>query len=202
MLRTAATKKTTTPLSIRPATPDLWPAIEDLFGPKGACNNCWCMYWRIGAQYRRNTATKNRSAFKTVIREGPPPGLIAFDGAVPLGWCQLTPRKDLAWLEHSWGKRTIDDTPVWAISCLYIRKGHRKKGITAALISAAIQAAKKAEAPALEAYPLDASTSPSATGTGYASTFARAGFWIVAKPTPSRPIMRLDLKPESRLVPR
>ena len=33
-------------LTIRPLTPDLWPALEDLFGETGACNGCWCMYWR------------------------------------------------------------------------------------------------------------------------------------------------------------
>jgi GNAT superfamily N-acetyltransferase len=198
MTRTSLTKKPTTPLTIRAATPDLWPAIENLFGPKGACNNCWCMYWRIGAQYRRNPPAKNKSAFKSIVRQGPPPGLIAFEGDLPVGWCQLTPRKDLAWLERTWGPKTTDETPIWSISCLYIRKGHRKKGVTAVLISAAIQAAKKANAPALEAYPLDARKSPSATGTGYASTFARAGFKTVANPTPSRPVMRLDLKSQSR----
>jgi hypothetical protein len=49
-------------LKIRPLTPDLWPALEDLFGPKGACNNCWCMYWRIGAAYRDQPANKNHVA--------------------------------------------------------------------------------------------------------------------------------------------
>ncbi len=94
-----------TALTIHPATPDLWPAIEDLFGPKGACNNCWCMYWRIGAQYRRNPPAKNKSAFKSIVRQGPPPGLLAFEGDLPVGWCQLTPRKDLAWLERTWGPK-------------------------------------------------------------------------------------------------
>ncbi|HZC66711.1 MAG TPA: GNAT family N-acetyltransferase [Candidatus Dormibacteraeota bacterium] len=186
------------PLTILPATPDLWPAIENLFGPKGACNNCWCMYWRIGAQYRRNPPAKNKAAFKSVIREGPPPGLIAFEGQLPVGWCQLTPREDLAWLDRTWGPKTIDQTPVWSISCLYVRVGHRKKGVTAALLGTAICSAKKAKAAALEAYPLDARKSPSATGTGFASTFARAGFKIVAKPTPPRPIMRLNLSRNSR----
>jgi GNAT superfamily N-acetyltransferase len=195
---TLFTKKTTTALTIRLAIPKLWPAIESLFGPKGACNNCWCMYWRIGAEYRRNAPAKNKSAFKSVIRQGPPPGLIAFDGTVAVGWCQLTPRKDLAWLERTWGPKVIDETPVWSISCLYVRVGHRRKGVTAALLAAAIAAAKKGKAAALEAYPLDARKSPSATGTGYASTFARAGFKIVAHPTPSRPIMRFDLKAKSR----
>ena len=155
------------------------------------------MYWRIGAQYRRNPPAKNKSAFRSIVRQGPPPGLIAFVGDLPVGWCQLTPRKDLTWLERSWGPKTIDETPVWSISCLYIRKSHRKMGITAALISAAIRAAKKAKAPAVEAYPLDARKSPSATGTGYASTFQHAGFKVVARPTRPRPVMRLDLKSQS-----
>jgi len=40
-------------LTIRPLTPDLWPALEDLSGDNGACNGCWSMYWRIGAVYRK-----------------------------------------------------------------------------------------------------------------------------------------------------
>ena len=66
--------------------------------------------------------------------------------------------------------------------------------MTAALIEAALKAAKRAKAPALEAYPFDAAVSPSASGTGYASTFARLGFKEVARRVPARPIMRHDLK--------
>jgi hypothetical protein len=47
--------------------------------------------------------------------------------------------------------------------------------------------------PALEAYPLDADESPSASWTGYASTFARTGFKTVARRVAARPIMRHDL---------
>jgi hypothetical protein len=46
---------------------------------------------------------------------------------------------------------------------------------------------------ALEAYPFDARESPSASGTGYCSTFQRAGFKTVARRIPARPIMRYDL---------
>ena len=48
--------------------------------------------------------------------------------------------------------------------------------------------------PALEAYPLDANLTPSASGTGYVSTFKRAGFKIVARHVPPRPIMRYDFQ--------
>ena len=181
-------------LTIRPLTPDLWPALEDLFGENGACYGCWCMYWRIGSEYRKRPSAKNKAAFREVVRRGPPPGLLAFNGDRAVGWCQLTPRDVLAWLDRAWRLKRVDEVLVWSLSCFYVRKGYRRQGVTSALIAAALKAAKRAKAPALEAYPLDADETPSASGTGYASTFARAGFKIVARRMPPRPIMRHDLK--------
>jgi hypothetical protein len=178
--------------TIRPLTPDLWPALEDLFGKNGACNGCWCMYWRIGARYRKRLRNANKLAFRKIVRNGPPPGLLAFDGNIAVGWCQLTPRDALPWLDKSWRLKCADETPVWSLSCFYIRIGYRRCGVTADLIRAALKEAERAKAPALEAYPLDATRTPSASGTGYASTFARAGFKIVACHTPPRPIMRYE----------
>jgi GNAT superfamily N-acetyltransferase len=180
--------------SIRPLTPDLWPALEELFAPRGACNGCWCAYWRIGSAYKKNTPAQNKRILQKVVMTGPPPGLIAFAGRVPVAWCQLTPRADLPWLNRTWRLKPVDDLPVWSISCLYVRKGYRRRGINEILIRAAIRAAKGAGAPAIEAYPLDARFTPSASGTGFASTFARIGFKKVAGRTAARPIMRLNLR--------
>ena len=181
-------------LKIRSLTPDRWPALEELFGKLGACNGCWCMYWRIGPAYHKQDRGVNKAAFRQIVGHGPAPGLIAFDGEVPVGWCQLTPRDAVPWLDRTWRLKRVDDVPVWSLSCFYVRKGYRRQGVTAALIVAALKAAKRAGAPALEAYPLDADKSPSATGTGYVSTFAHAGFETVACRAPPRPIMRHDLK--------
>ncbi len=63
-----------------------------------------------------------------------------------------------------------------------------------ALIAAAITYARSAGAPALEACPLDGAVSPSATSAGYASTFAQAGFSVISRRSPERPIMRLRLQ--------
>jgi GNAT superfamily N-acetyltransferase len=181
-------------LKIRPLTPDLWPDLEDLFGEKGACNGCWCMYCRIVSAYRKQPADKNKAAFRAIVKRGPPPGLLAFDGGRAVGWCQVTPRDELPALDRSWRLKRVDDLPVWALSCFYVRIGYRRKGVTKALISAALRVAKRAKAPALEAYPFDADVSPSASSTGFATTFARAGFKVVARRDPPRPIMRYDFK--------
>ncbi len=152
------------------------------------------MYWRIGAAYRKHPEEENRNAFQQVVRDGPPPGLLAFDGDLPVGWCQITPRDALPWLDCTWRLRRIDDLPVWSITCFYIRIGYRRRGVTSALIRAAIDLARNAQAPAVEAYPLDGELSPSSTSTGYASTFARAGFKEIARHSPEKPIMRLALR--------
>ena len=180
-------------LTTRPLTPDLWPAFEDLFGENGAVGGCWCMYWRIGRAYRKKPREENKTAFWEIVERGPPPGLLAFDGDTAVGWCQLTPRDVLPWLDRAWRLKRVDDAAVWSLSCFYVRKGYRRKGVTEALIGAALNAARRANAPALEAYPLDAELTPSASGTGYASTFSRAGFKTVARRVPPRPIMRYDL---------
>ncbi len=82
----------------------------------------------------------------------------------------------------------------WSLSCFYIRKGYRKRGVPSALFTAAKEAAERAGVPALEAYPLDAKLTPSASGTGYLSTFLRAGFEIVARHAAPRPIVGYEFK--------
>jgi hypothetical protein len=102
------------------------------------------------------------------------------------------------YLDRTWRLKRVDDLAVWSLSCLYVRIGYRRRGVTSTLIAAALKAAKRANAPALEAYPFDAGESPSASGTGYCSTFARAGFKTVARRTPARPLMRHDLGSDRR----
>lgn len=188
--------------TIRPLTPALWPALEDLFGPNGAVSGCWCMYWRLGSAYAGRPRAKNKADFRKRVAGGrPAPGLLAFaktEGGdkIAVGWCQVTPRRELTWMEEKSRLKHDDGLDVWSVSCFYIRRGWRRKGVMRALLNAAIETARKAGAPALEAYPLDPSKTPSASYTGYTTSFHRAGFKTVSKPTPSRETMRLVLKPD------
>jgi len=175
-------------LRIESLTPQLWPAFEDLFGKQGACNGCWCMNWRIGREYQRRSPGANRADFKEIVKRGPPPGLLAFEADLAVGWCQLSLRSALPWLNRQWRLKPVDDLPV------FVRKGYRRKGITEALIKAALKVAKNAGAPALEAYPLDTNFTGSSSWTGFASTFERLGFRTVARYTQPRPIMRHMLR--------
>jgi hypothetical protein len=66
----------------------------------------------------------------------------------------------------------------------------------ASLIQEALHTAKRANAPAVEAYPVDIARPGSTSNvfTGTASTFRRLGFRTIARRQLSRPIMRHDLR--------
>jgi hypothetical protein len=34
-------------ITFEPLTLNTWDKFEQLFGPRGACGNCWCMYYRL-----------------------------------------------------------------------------------------------------------------------------------------------------------
>lgn len=190
-------------LTVRPLTPELWPALEELFGPAGASNGCWCTYWLDGPRYRERPRDKNKTVLRNAAKHGPPPGLLAFSGDLAVGWCRLAPRADLPWLERNPRFRHVDDAAVWALCCLYVRKSHRRRGVTSALIAAAVEVARGAHAPALEAYPVDV-TVPGSTRnlfTGIASAFRRAGFVPLVAGPHGRLIMRHPLRQQLLLHP-
>jgi len=182
-------------LTVQAMTAERWPALEDLFGKAGASNGCWCMYWRIGPLYRSRPRTANKTDLRRLAGSGQPPGLLAFDGEVAVGWCSLAPRTEFEWLVGTRYLRPPDDLPVWSAPCFFVRRAFRGRDVLDALIPAAVEAAASAGAPALEAYPVDTAV-PGHTGNlfpGVASTFARHGFAEIARHKPDRPVMRKSL---------
>ena len=182
-------------LTVRPLTLEWWPELEGLFGGAGASNGCWCMYWRIGPRYRDRPREDNKDDLRRLAASRRPPGLLAFDGGIAVGWCELAPRADLGWLAHSRYLQPVDDLPVWSVPCFYVRRTHRGRGVMDALIEAALPVAASAGAPALVAYPVD-TAGPGHTGNlvpGPAPAFARHGFLVVARRKPDRPVMRKGL---------
>jgi GNAT superfamily N-acetyltransferase len=177
-------------IKVRQLTIDLWPALEDLFGSKGACNGCWCMYWRIGSDYQKRSRDLNKKDFREIVKKGPPPGLIAFIDNLPVGWCQLTTKNFLPWLEENYSSNNYNISDIWCISCFYVRSRYRKMGVTSALIDHAIKFAKRSKAKLIEAYPRNSVSSY----TGYPSTFRKAGFKVTGHGKYDRTVMRLYLE--------
>jgi GNAT superfamily N-acetyltransferase len=180
-------------LTVRAVTPELWPALESLFGRAGASNGCWCMYWRLGPGYRRRPE-ENRAALQAITEQGPTPGLLAFEGDKAVGWCQLTPRAALPYLDQMWPGLAATEQPIWSLSCFFVLRGYRGRGVAAALIGAAVDSAWRARAVAIEAYPVDTGAARRTHNlfTGTLTAFTRAGFSVVTRGPYGRVLVRYE----------
>src|SRR5690348_10325210 len=122
-----------------PLTPARWADFEELFGARGACGGCWCMWWRAPrAQFARQKGEGNRQAFHTVVQSGTPAGLLAYAAGQPIGWCAVAPRDDYPALERSRILKPVDDEPVWSVTCLFVARPFRRRGVTVRLLEAAV----------------------------------------------------------------
>lgn len=185
-------------IRITPATAAQWSKLEALFGPRGACAGCWCMWWRRSAKdWRAGRGEGNRQALRQLVTRGMvPPGLVALDGARAVGWCAVAPRADYPRLDRSRVLAPVDDVPVWSVTCFFVARDWRGQGLTVRLLEAAARFARKHGATLLEGYPVDTGKGTNASAflfTGIATAFAKAGFQEVARRSPSRPIFRLGL---------
>src|SRR5262245_64436702 len=101
-----------------PLTPERWSDVESLFGPRGACGGCWCMWWRLKrSTFNQQKGDRNKAAFKAVVDSGDAPGILAYAKGIPIGWCAVAPRESYSALERSSILMRIDDEPVWSIVC-------------------------------------------------------------------------------------
>lgn len=106
-----------------PLTPARWRDVEALFGPRGACAGCWCMWWRLPrSAWRRGKGAGNKRAFKRLVAAGRVPGVLAYAGREPVGWCAVAPREAYPVLARSRILQPVDDRPVWSVTCLFVAR--------------------------------------------------------------------------------
>ena len=190
-------------LTFAPLTADRWGDFERLFGPRGGVGGCWCMWWRVAkrADWNRNKGAGNKRAFKAVVRKGSEPGILAYDGDQPVGWCAIAPREQYPSLERSRVAARVDDRPVWSVSCLFIHKDHRRSGLSVALLRAAATFVRERGGRIVEGYPVipKKDDMPGVFAfTGLYAAFERAGFREVARRSDTRAVMRRGLRPSRR----
>ncbi len=199
--RTSASRAPAAGITFRPATPARWADLEALFGERGACAGCWCMFWRLPrARFAAGKGAGNRRALRALVKGNAQPGVLAYANGEPIGWCAIAPRAAYVALENSRIMKPVDDRPVWVVSCLFVRRDFRKRGLSARLIDAAAKLAAKRGARMIEGYPVEpaAKTADAFVWHGVASAFARAGFREVLRRSPTRPIMRRAVRAPRR----
>jgi GNAT superfamily N-acetyltransferase len=176
-------------LDIRPATADRWPELATLFerpglrGGRQSPSNCWCSVWRQPMR----APEENRDALRARVEAGEEPGLLAVADGEPVGWVSVGPREDFPVLCRSrdFGPLVAEED-VWVVTCFHVDPRHRRRGVAAALLAAAVAHATAGGAQAIEAFPADPPDYK-----GRAAWFREAGF-APTRTSGKRTVMRLE----------
>lgn len=152
------------------------------------------MWWRIPrSEYEAGKGEDNRARLQDLVRGGTVPGILGYDDGEPVAWCAVQPRDAYPVLDRSRVLKRVDDAPVWSVTCFFIAKGHRDKGLGTKMLKAAVEHAASCGASVVEGYPVEPVKDRMPVvfaHTGFAEMFRAAGFQEVERRSPTRPIMR------------
>jgi GNAT superfamily N-acetyltransferase len=196
-------------LTVVPANEASWEDLQAVFGTRGTAPICQCQRFKLNpkesfgsfpaeerARRLREQTNAGRPGAKTTS------GLVAYLDGEPVGWCAVEPRTAYSGLLRvyrvPWEGRSEDktDDSIWAVTCVFVRAGFRRRGITYSLVRAAVDLARDRGARALEGYPMLTEPGKEIIWdeilVGSRSIFSAAGFSEVSHPTPRRVVMRID----------
>ena len=195
-------------LTVVPANEAPWDDLQSVFGSRGEAPLCQCQRYKLRPKeaFSKFPAEERAARLLAQTQCGNPDadattGLVAYLDGQPVGWCAVEPRTAYPGLLRvyrvPWEGRVEDktDDSVWAVTCVFTRSGYRRRGISRALVRAAVEFARGRGARALEGYPMLVEPSQDITWgemhVGSRSIFVDAGFEQVSHPTPRRVVMRI-----------
>ncbi len=185
----------TADLVFEPLSRRNWALFTELFGERGACGNCWCMYFRLDkaefTEGKQNDGNKN--AMKQLVWDNMPTGLLGIYQGRAIGWLAFAPRADFPKLARSRVHKPIDGLPVWSVTCFFIDKDFRRMGVSVAMLKGLIDYAREQKIEVIEAYPTIPTQEvlpDSFAWIGLYKSFEKAGFKVVDRTSKSRPMVR------------
>jgi len=151
---------------------DTWQDFARLFEKHGGVwGGCWCMYYHTTKGWSGRSARQNREEKELLVRAGKSHGVLVYDDDTeqPVGWCQFGPREELPRIERKRGYKDTGEDSLWRVTCFFIDKDHRKRGIAREALRAALEVMERRGAKTVEAYPLETKRER------YSSSFLWAG---------------------------
>jgi GNAT superfamily N-acetyltransferase len=183
--------------------------LQAVFGARGSAAFCQCQRYKLRPReaFRKFPVEERARRLREQTACGHPDsdttsGLVAYLDGEPVGWCAVEPRSAYEGLARNnrvpWEGRSEDksDDSVWAVTCVFVRAGHRGRGLAYALARAAVDHARGRGARALEAYPILTTPGQKISWdeihVGTPGIFAAAGLAEINRPTKRRTVMRID----------
>jgi GNAT superfamily N-acetyltransferase len=178
-------------------TEDTWPALEKLFSANKTVGGCWCTWFmRSRAESDAGWGEGNKAYLRAQVDASARLGLLAVEDGEPLGWVAVAPRPTYPRLVTSKITRSDAGPDTWSVTCFFVHRTARGRGLAATLLDAAVDHARSHGAAAVEGHPVDTEGQRRGSGDLYHGTlamFVAAGFDLVERRSTRRALVRRTL---------
>jgi hypothetical protein len=165
---------------VKPLDRSTWDAFARLVERhNGVFGGCWCTWFHTFHAEKTFTAEGNRALKEKLVKEDRAHAALVFEGDEAIAWAQFGPPGEVPNIHHRKEYEEAGDPPPdYRITCIFVDKKHRRKGVTESALHGAVDLIAQAGGGVVEGYPHD-------TGDGrkvsvlYNSTralYERAGF--------------------------
>nr|PZN32948.1 MAG: GNAT family N-acetyltransferase [Actinomycetota bacterium] len=166
--------------TVRPLDETTWEAFAELAGSSDSYpSGCWCLGFHPEGVGRPVDAAANRERKRLRVVSGTTHHALVFEDDLCIGWCQFGTPEELPRIKnHKEYERTrVGDLPDWRITCFYVRRGHRRQGVSAQALAGALELIAAMGGGRVEGYPEPADAVPAGfLFHGALSTFEKLGF--------------------------
>jgi GNAT superfamily N-acetyltransferase len=140
-----------------------WPAFAELVERNnGVWGGCWCMGFHpegfAGGQgmTKDESVAANRRAKEARVASGGAHAALVFEGDTCLGWCQFGSPAELTRIKALKAYRAAGpETADWRITCFFVDRAHRHRGVAAAALDGALALIAAAGGGLVESFPED-----------------------------------------------
>ncbi|MFL6121472.1 N-acetyltransferase family protein [Actinophytocola sp.] len=175
-------------------TTDTWPSLEKLFSANKTVGGCWCCWFmRPNRDVQADWGERNKDFLRARVEENAPLGLLAVSADDPLGWVAVAPRPTYPRLATSRITRSDAGPDTWSVTCFFVHRTARRRGLANTLLGAAVDYAGARGAAVVEGHPVDTGGERRGSGDLYHGTlamFLSAGFELVELRGTSRALVR------------
>lgn len=186
------------PYTIKPLSPETWDDFESLaLRHNGVWGGCWCIWFHQSAEIKRGTSEENRALKKSLVMQGKAHAALVYLDGAPVGWCQYGSPQELPKIYH---KKKVEsgayDVPDWRITCIFVDKSHRGKGVAKAAVEGALALIRQAGGGVVETYPQNTEGKRISGAFLYNGTqrlFESCGFALIRTKGKNHTIMRIKL---------
>lgn len=140
--------------AVRALSPETWPDFAALVERHhGVWGGCWCLEFHSDGKLR-DAGRRDRKARH--VQNGTAHAALVYADDTCVGWCQFGPPDELPRIKHLRVYREgLETLPDWRITCFFVDKAHRGRGVASAALAGALQQIARLGGGRVESYPED-----------------------------------------------